>query len=76
MIKLWVAEIKGGWVGYNILLETRSVLPTFLCRGTQGSKRKDYQELLSWFFNCKLEWKNCMVRVDVTYASLTISPRY
>ena len=76
MIKLWDAEIKGGWVEYNILLETRSILPTFLCQGTQGSKRKDCQELLRWFFHCKLEWNNCMVRVDVTYASLIISPRY
>ena len=42
--------------GYNTLLETRRIFPTFLCQGTKvGLERKGSWELLGWFFRFILE---------------------
>ena len=39
IMKLSVTKVKGGWIK-NFLLESRSILSTFLCQGTKVGLEK------------------------------------
>ena len=54
IMKLWVPNVKGGWIK-NFLLESRRILLTFLCPGMKVDlEKRIWRELLGWLLTVHL----------------------